>query len=89
MLKPNDIKTQRCILEQMEHCNKCLDDIERICNGSHTIQIIFRDSFDSRSKQTIEPYYKATGEKIRDLIKEDLKQKLCQFDDKLKKNTKV
>ncbi len=84
MLKPNDIKTQRAVLEEMEYCNKCSEDIERICNGSHTTQIIFKDSFDSHSKRIVEPYYKATSDKIRYLIKEDLRQKLYRLDDKLK-----
>lgn len=84
MLKPNDIKTQRSILEQMEYCNKCLDDIERICNGTYITQIRFIDSFDEQLIQIIKPYYNATNEKILELIKEGFDAELHELNNRLK-----
>lgn len=84
MLKPNDIKTQRAVLEAMEYCNKCLDNIKCICNGAHTIQIRFIDSFDEQFGQVIKPYYNVTNEKILELIKEDFDAKLHELDNRLK-----
>lgn len=84
MIKPNDIKTQRDILSEMEYCNECLDNIEGICNGTHTTQVSFIDSFNRQVVQIVKPYYNTTNEKILGLIKEDLGTELHELNNRLK-----